>query len=89
MSFRSIAEDKKQLKSLGVTLVVNAAQGNKFNQINTNSDFYSDVRMEFHGIPALDIMTYKINKYFSDAAEAIDKCLLSKGECNSVTNHSM
>ncbi|XP_041376161.1 dual specificity protein phosphatase 3-like [Gigantopelta aegis] len=77
---RTAAEDKRELKSLGITLVVNAAQGSKFNQINTNAEFYTDVDMKFHPIPALDIMTYKINKYFKDAAEAIDKCLLSKGK---------
>ncbi|XP_076449794.1 dual specificity protein phosphatase 3-like [Babylonia areolata] len=67
------------LKSLGVTHVVNASLGTKFNQTNTDADFYKDAGIDFHGIPALDIMTFKILPYLRPAAQFIHKAHQEKG----------
>ncbi|XP_064611978.1 dual specificity protein phosphatase 3-like [Liolophura sinensis] len=77
---RHVAKDKALLQQLEVTHVLNAAQGVKFNQIPTSQDFYEDVSIQYLGIPAMDISTYKMSKHFEEAAEFIDKALSSGGK---------
>lgn len=75
----SMARKPDVLKSLGVTHIVNAAHGSKYNQVNTSPEFYQDFNITFHGIPALDIMTYKILPHLRPAAEFILKAHQDEG----------
>ena len=75
----SAAQNLQVLKSLGVTHVVNASQGTKFNQVNTDADFYKDAAITFHGIKALDIMTFKILPHLRPAAEFIHQARQANG----------
>lgn len=75
----STALKPEVLKSLGVTHVVNASQGTKFNQTNTNAEFYQEAGIEFHGFPALDVIMFKILPYLRPAAEFIHKAHQENG----------
>ncbi|KAL8583338.1 hypothetical protein ACOMHN_057624 [Nucella lapillus] len=79
LSEASVARKPDVLKSLGVTHVVNASQGTKFNQTDTNADFYQDAGIQFHGIPAFDVFTFKFLPYLKPAAEFIHKAHQAKG----------
>ncbi len=79
MFSRSIATDKEQLQKLGITHLLNTAEGKKFHQVNTSEAYYRDVGITYYGVPAMDIMTYPLHKYFRAAAEFIQKCLDSEG----------
>ena len=59
--------------------MVNCAQGTKFNQINTDQDYFSDTEIKFHGIRATDVMTYKMTPHFAAAADFIDEALGASG----------
>ena len=67
------------MRRIGVTHVLNAAQGSKFNQIDTDDTFYSDIGVGFLGIPAIDIFGFKMSKYFATAADFIENALCSEG----------
>ncbi|KAK2184085.1 hypothetical protein NP493_283g03021 [Ridgeia piscesae] len=75
----SIAKDKEGLRRIGVTHVLNAAQGRKFNQIDTDDAFYSDIGVAFLGIPAIDVFGFKMSKYFATATDFIENALCSEG----------
>ena len=75
----SVSRDPVRLTELGVTHIVNCAMGSKFNQINTNEEYFSEAKIQFHGITATDIMTYKIAPHFDAAADFIEKALDSEG----------
>lgn len=80
MFFSELAKDKESLKNLGITHILNAAQGKKFNQIDTDEKYYSDIGVAFLGVEAVDFPNYKINKHFTTAANFISQCLDSEGE---------
>jgi dual specificity phosphatase 3 len=65
---------------MGITHVVNASQGTKVNQTDTNADYYQPHGIDFHGVPALDIMTFKILPYLRPAAEYIHQARQKNGE---------
>lgn len=76
----SLAKDISGLKAIGVTHVLNAAQGKKFNQIDTNPEFYQEAGITFLGIPAVDIMTFKMAPHHSKGADFIKEALDAKGK---------
>ena len=82
--FRAIARNVKQLELFDVTHVLNAAKGRKFNQVDTSAADYTGAGLQYHGIPAVDVMNFPLHKYFSDAAQFIDETLQSGGK-SSVT----
>ncbi|KAK3085745.1 hypothetical protein FSP39_008099 [Pinctada imbricata] len=76
---QTYSRDKAKLRSLGITHVVNCANGTRPNQINTNSAFFKDVGIKFMGIQANDVATYNLMPKFKQAAEFIHNALLEGG----------
>ena len=70
----------KQLELFDVTHVLNAAEGHKFNQVDTSAADYTGAGIQYHGIPAVDVMNFPLHKYFSGAAQFIDEALQSGGK---------
>ncbi|GFO00304.1 dual specificity phosphatase dupd1 [Plakobranchus ocellatus] len=68
-----------ELEKMGVTHVVNASMGSKFNQTNTDAAFYEKSQITYHGIPAMDTITFKLLPYLRPAADFIEKALTQKG----------
>jgi hypothetical protein len=80
---RQIAQDLEQLKSLGITHVLNASKGEKMGQINTNQQFYNSLNIRFIGFNIMDVDNCKIEKYFDDATDFIAECIdKNKGKQN-------
>ena len=78
--FRAIARNVKQLELFDVTHVLNAAEGHKFNQVDTSAADYTGAGMQYHGIPAVDVMNFPLHKYFSGSSQFIDGALESGGK---------
>ena len=76
---RNLAQDKEKLQELGITHIVNAAQGPKFNQINTSQEYYADVNIIFLGINAIDTPRFQMQKYFHGAADFMEAALQHSG----------
>ena len=76
---RDFAGNQEVLKELGITHILNAAQGKKFGQVNTTAQDYEDLAITFYGVPAIDIFTYKIKPHFKKAAQFINNALTSDG----------
>lgn len=74
------AKNKEELKKVGITHLVNCAQGVKFNQINTDATFYKDAGIEYFGIKANDVSTYNMAPNFDKSAEFIEKALANNGK---------
>ena len=71
--------EKDELKLVGITHILNAAQGTCFCQIDTNEDTYAALGIQFYGINAMDTPKCDLAKYFTPAAEFIHKALEEKG----------
>ncbi|XP_042358539.1 dual specificity phosphatase 29 [Plectropomus leopardus] len=74
----SVARDKATLSSLGVTHILNAAAGR--HRINTGQQFYSDLKVEYHGVEAADHPEFNLRPFFDPAAQFIDSALKTHGK---------
>lgn len=73
-SFRETAKDKRNLKRLGITHVLNAAEGT-WNNVDTGAAYYSDVDIVYRGVVAEDTPTFDLSQYFHSAARFIGETL--------------
>ena len=69
------------LKDLGVTAVLNAAQGNLegWSLVNTKEGFYRPHGIRFLGVPGVDLNSFPLADYFHEAADFIDEILREGG----------
>uniref|UniRef100_A0A6J0TXS0 Dual specificity protein phosphatase n=1 Tax=Pogona vitticeps TaxID=103695 RepID=A0A6J0TXS0_9SAUR len=71
------ARSKTILQSLGITHILNAADG-PYN-INTGARYYRDLPIEYYGVQAFDDNAFNISIFFHDAANFMRKALNSEG----------
>lgn len=71
------AQQKPLLADLGITHVLNAADGPQ--HIDTGPQFYSDVGLKYHGVPAADRRDFDLAPYFGPAADFIHEALSQRG----------
>ncbi|KAM3859360.1 dual specificity protein phosphatase 3 [Diretmus argenteus] len=70
-----VAQNVMRLQKLGVTHILNVAEGNSFMHVNTNAEFYSGTGITYHGIQANDTKQFNLGVYFEEGADFIDKAL--------------
>lgn len=71
---RQTARDRYGLQKLGVTHVLNAAEGER-NSVCTGAGYYSNMDIDYYGIEADDIPTFNISVHFFTAAEYMRRVL--------------
>ncbi|KAJ7324415.1 hypothetical protein JRQ81_017435, partial [Phrynocephalus forsythii] len=71
------ARSKTILQTLGITHILNAADG-PYN-INTGARYYRDLPVEYYGVQAFDDNAFDISVFFHDAANFIHKALNNEG----------
>ncbi|XP_068982694.1 dual specificity protein phosphatase 3-like isoform X1 [Bombus flavifrons] len=74
------AKNKKYLKILGITHLLNAAEGKRFGFVNTDKNYYSDTTIKYLGLPLIDLCTTDISKYFYIIADFIDEAVSTGGK---------
>lgn len=72
---RGTAQDKKLLKKLGITHVLNAAQGDRYSQVDTDQRFYNDVDIEFYGCNLMDFPGARIEQFLDEGVEFIHQAV--------------
>ena len=76
--YRATAQDKTLLVNLGITHVVNAADGPQ--HINTGPHFYKDTNILYHGVEAPDCKHFDLSPFFTETADFIHSALNQKGK---------
>lgn len=74
MCCRKTALERPGLKDLGITHVLNAAEG-KWNNVLTGANYYSDMEIQYCGVEADDKPTFNISHFFHPAAQFIHEAL--------------
>ncbi|XP_014891340.1 dual specificity protein phosphatase 13 isoform A-like isoform X2 [Poecilia latipinna] len=70
------ARNKTLLQNLGITHVVNAADGPQ--HIDTGPRFYRDADIQYHGVEAADCRDFDLSPFFSETADFIHRALSQK-----------
>ncbi|XP_067614809.1 dual specificity phosphatase 29 isoform X4 [Eurosta solidaginis] len=75
------AKNKSYLRMMGITHVLNAAEGCRYGQVDTGHSYYRDMpSIRYMGFPMVDAPTTDISRYFYVAAKFIDSALNSGGK---------
>ncbi|XP_035263084.1 dual specificity protein phosphatase 3-like isoform X2 [Anguilla rostrata] len=73
-----VAQNVMRLQRLGVTHILNVAEGNSFMHVNTNAEFYAGTGITYHGLKANDTEHFNLSAFFEEGADFIDKALAHK-----------
>ena len=79
-SCRGAARNKSYLKSMGITHVVNTAEGSHFTQVDTGHWYYAEAGIKYLGLEIMDVPHAKISVHFHAAADFIDDAIRSGGK---------
>ncbi|XP_030568346.1 dual specificity protein phosphatase 3 isoform X2 [Drosophila novamexicana] len=75
------AKNKTYLRMMGITHVLNAAEGCRYGQVDTGHSYYRDMpSIRYMGFPMVDAPTQDISRYFYVAAKFIDSAISSGGK---------
>ncbi|XP_037919194.1 dual specificity protein phosphatase 13 isoform X2 [Hermetia illucens] len=75
------AKNKVYLRLMGITHVLNTAEGSRYGQVDTGHSYYRDVpTMRYMGFPMMDQPTTDISRYFYIAAKFIENAVNSGGK---------
>ncbi|CAG2107078.1 unnamed protein product [Medioppia subpectinata] len=72
--------NKPFLKMIGITHVVNCAEGSGFTMVSTGSGYYADVGIKYIGINVLDVPQARISAHFHECANFMDKAIREGGK---------
>ncbi|XP_069373515.1 dual specificity protein phosphatase 3 [Paralichthys olivaceus] len=70
-----VAQNAMRLQKLGVTHILNVAEGTSFMHVNTSAEFYAGTGITYHGIKANDTEQFHLSAFFEEGADFIDKAL--------------
>ena len=76
---RSAAMDVTRLQRLGITHVLNAAEGDSLMHVNTNAGFYAGTAITYHGVAASDTDHFDLSLFFEEAADFMERALEHDG----------
>ena len=77
--FRGAAKNAFYLKKIGVTHVLNTAEGKKVGLVDTNEDFYYRYGIKYMGLKLFDVAQTNISKHFLEVSDYIDEALSEGG----------
>ncbi|XP_055376683.1 dual specificity phosphatase 29 isoform X2 [Condylostylus longicornis] len=75
------ARNKVFLRIMGITHILNTAEGSRYGQVDTGHIFYRDMpNIRYMGFPMLDQPTTDISRYFYIASKFIENAISSGGK---------
>ena len=86
LCFSAAATSLDHLHLLGITHILNAAEGTDFNQIMTGNDFYQGTPIKYYGISADDDDSYDLSRHFDESSDIIKQVI---GKCTVATISDM
>lgn len=77
--FSGAAKNRQYLRRIGITHILNTAEGNKVGMVNTNKDYYRDTNIKYMGVQLLDLPVTNISAHFAETADFIETGVKSGG----------
>ena len=79
--FRTTAKNKVYLQRIGITHILNTAEGKTLGMVDTNSSFYRNEPFKYLGYRLNDLPGENISLVFEHAASFIDDAVINNGKC--------
>jgi hypothetical protein len=76
------AKNRHYLMRIGITHVLNAAEGNRFGMVNTSRNYYKDTNIKYMGVHLLDLPMTNISACFQETADFIESGVKCGGKFN-------
>lgn len=77
---KGAAKNTFYLKKVGVTHVLNTAEGQRNGTVDTNQEFYKPFGIKYKGLKLLDVPQANIAIYFNEVGEFIEEALQNGGK---------
>ena len=77
--FSGAAKNKQYLRRIGITHILNTAEGNQFGMVNTSKDYYRDTNIKYMGVHLFDLPGTNIGAHFAETADFIENGVKSGG----------
>eukprot|EP00092_Neocalanus_flemingeri_P005601 GFUD01006033.1.p1 GENE.GFUD01006033.1~~GFUD01006033.1.p1 ORF type:complete len:167 (-),score=34.17 GFUD01006033.1:71-571(-) len=77
---KGAAQNRCYLSRLGVTHVLNTAEGKRNGTVDTSQAFYNPFGIKYKGLKLVDVAQTNIALHFNDVAEFIDEALAHGGK---------
>jgi len=77
---KGAAKNTFYLKKVGVSHVLNTAEGQNSGTVDTNESFYKPFGIKYKGLRLLDVAQTNISLHFNEVAEFIDEALQGGGK---------
>jgi len=75
----SSAKNKQYLVKLGITHVVNTAEGKLFGMVDTDQEFYKNTPIKYLGFSIMDLPVSNISQHFYEVADFMEKAIKVEG----------
>ncbi|KAK7603549.1 hypothetical protein V9T40_003548 [Parthenolecanium corni] len=80
ISNAATAKNKAFLKALGITHILNPAEGEEMGMVNTDSEFYRQDGIKYLGLRLMDLPSTPISSYFPEVTNFIEEGISSGGK---------
>jgi hypothetical protein len=77
--FSYAAKNKEYLRKIGITHILNTAEGIGFGRVNTSKDYYRDTDIKYMGVQLQDLPITNISAHFTETADFIENGVKSGG----------
>jgi hypothetical protein len=77
--FSRAAENKQFLRKIGITHILNTAEGHGLGMVNTGKEYYRDTNIKYMGVQLQDQPTTNISAHFAETADFIENGVKSGG----------
>lgn len=76
-TFSKAAKNKELLKDIGITYVLNAAEGNRTFMVDTSKEYYEGTGIKYMGLQLKNASSVMLSPHFHTVAEFIDEGISS------------
>jgi len=73
------ARDIKFLQTIGITHVLNTAEGTRLGQVSTSEEYYKGSGITYKGLCIVDLPVVKISEFFDECCDFIELALQGNG----------
>ncbi|XP_002735808.1 dual specificity protein phosphatase 3-like [Saccoglossus kowalevskii] len=77
---RSTAMNKAGLKHIGITHILNTAEGKGFGHVSTNEAYYKETGIVYKGIKASDVLGFNLKPFWQETGVFIHDALKENGK---------